>query len=240
MPNIANIVIAALDKRMSGLKVENQAVASDVEPHVHILGPLKLQNELMREFLEKSTGFTCSCWQDSEQAILDIKSDLKPLILWDCVELDPVSIWTRLDAGLNSQSLLALFNVNPNLGIYREAINRGVRGIFFENENPDILSKGVQAILDGELWFSRDILAKCLLETGDSAKDPQETQPRLTSREKEILIMVASGSTNGKIAEELCVSPHTIKTHIYNIFKKINVPNRLQAALWATKNLFDL
>jgi DNA-binding NarL/FixJ family response regulator len=154
--------------------------------------------------------------------------------------LDPVSIWTRLDAGLNSQSLLALFNVNPNLGIYKEAITRGVRGIFFENESPQILSKGVQAILEGELWFSRDILAKCLLETGDAAKDHQETQPRLTSREKEILIMVASGHTNGKIAEELCVSPHTIKTHIYNIFKKINVPNRLQAALWATKNLFDL
>jgi DNA-binding CsgD family transcriptional regulator len=240
VPNIAKKVVARLDKSMSGLEAENQPFSLDGEPHVRIFGPLKLQNELMREFLVKSTGLTCACWQDSEQGLFDIKPGLKPLILWDCVELDPVSIWARLDAVIYSQTLLALFNVSPDLGIYREAISRGVRGIFFENESPGVLSKGVQAILNGELWFSRDILAKCLLETGDSARDTEDTQPHLTSREKEILIMVASGSTNSKIAEELCVSPHTVKTHIYNIFKKINVPNRLQAALWATKYLFDL
>jgi LuxR family transcriptional regulator of csgAB operon len=49
--------------------------------------------------------------------------------------------------------------------------------------------------------------------------------------------MVASGRANNKIAEELCISPHTVKTHIYNIYKKISAPNRLQAALWAAKNL---
>lgn len=59
----------------------------------------------------------------------------------------------------------------------------------------------------------------------------------LTPREIEILTMVASGAKNEEIANELYISPNTVKTHIYNIFKKINVPNRLQAALWAVKNL---
>jgi DNA-binding CsgD family transcriptional regulator len=48
---------------------------------------------------------------------------------------------------------------------------------------------------------------------------------------------VAIGATNEEIGDKLCISPHTVKTHLYNIFKKINVPNRIQATLWAAKNL---
>ena len=59
----------------------------------------------------------------------------------------------------------------------------------------------------------------------------------LTSRQTEILALVAVGATNEQIADKLCISPQTVKSHLYNIFKKINVPNRVQAALWAAKHL---
>jgi LuxR family transcriptional regulator of csgAB operon len=59
----------------------------------------------------------------------------------------------------------------------------------------------------------------------------------LTPRKLEILALISTGYTNDEIAEKLLISPHTVKTHLYNIFKKIKVPNRLQAALWAAKNL---
>ena len=59
----------------------------------------------------------------------------------------------------------------------------------------------------------------------------------LTPRQVEILALVAVGATNEQIADKLCISPQTVKSHLYNIFKKINVPNRVQAALWAAKNL---
>lgn len=59
----------------------------------------------------------------------------------------------------------------------------------------------------------------------------------LTRREREILDLISSGFSNQQIADELFISPHTVKTHLHNIFKKINVKRRLQAALWAAENL---
>ena len=59
----------------------------------------------------------------------------------------------------------------------------------------------------------------------------------LTHREREILKTIATGASNAEIAQALFISVHTVKTHVYNIFKRIKVSSRLQAALWATKYL---
>jgi ATP/maltotriose-dependent transcriptional regulator MalT len=59
----------------------------------------------------------------------------------------------------------------------------------------------------------------------------------LTRREREILDLISDGLSNRQIADQLFISLHTVKTHLQNIFCKINVKQRLQAALWAAKYL---
>jgi len=66
---------------------------------------------------------------------------------------------------------------------------------------------------------------------------PKRDATLLTPREIKILIMVGAGAENEEIAHKLGISPNTVRTHIYNIYKKINVSNRLQAVLWAAKNI---
>ena len=62
----------------------------------------------------------------------------------------------------------------------------------------------------------------------------------LTRREKQILRLTATGATNAEVAEELNVSMHTVKTHVYNLFRKIGVTNRIQAVNWAKENMHEL
>ncbi len=59
----------------------------------------------------------------------------------------------------------------------------------------------------------------------------------LTVREMEILNLLSTGAKNTDIAEQLSLSVHTIKTHIYHIYKKLDVSNRTQAVNWASNNL---
>jgi DNA-binding NarL/FixJ family response regulator len=97
--------------------------------------------------------------------------------------------------------------------------------------------KGLWLIPNGQLWLWRQVMTSCVLENEGKAS-PSETGSSVLSRgEVEILAHMAIGFNNQEIAGKLCVSPHTVHTCVYNICKKINAPNRLQAVLWAAKNL---
>ena len=59
----------------------------------------------------------------------------------------------------------------------------------------------------------------------------------LTAREQEIIRYLMTGASNVEIADSLFVSEHTVKSHLYNVFKKLNVKNRIQAVSWAKEYL---
>ena len=228
---------------------ENQSGAKlPGTPRVFIYGPLKLQNELIAWFLKQTSGLTCTDINNSElEKLLNTKQEHACLVMLDCQGGSPAGLWPRIRdiSEVNSERFMtALFNVAAGHEIRNDLVSCGVRGVFFNDDQLTNLSKGVNAILNGELWFSRELLVKCLFEAKDKNDEPDLIKYAadtlatfLTLREKEILIMIASGVSNRKIASFLGISTNTVKTHIYNIYSKINVPNRLQAALWAAKYL---
>jgi DNA-binding NarL/FixJ family response regulator len=191
---------------------------------IYIVGPGRLHNEMMSRILEQEIGAKCRCVEDKT----DISSP--DLILLDSVGTDIQGFFAS-----SPPALVALFNVEPGKGIEEESAGLKVSGIFYQSDPLKRFIKGVRSIFEGELWFSREVMTRFVLNNRDVFSS--KARDLLTQREIEILSLIAVGTSNEDMAEKLFVSTNTVKTHIYNIFKKINVKSRLQAALWAAKNL---
>lgn len=129
------------------------------------------------------------------------------------------------------------------------ALALGARGIIYADQPPETLIKAVKAMLRGELWFSRAALSrKLVLQRQQLAQAARQTGAQdnraaavspddlaiLTPREREILALLAEGAPNETIAEGLGVALSTVKTHVYHIYEKLHVPNRVAATRWWT------
>jgi DNA-binding NarL/FixJ family response regulator len=113
-----------------------------------------------------------------------------------------------------------------------DAIDAGAVGYLLKDSDPDELLRGVRAAATGDAPFSPRA-AKALLALGQRRK----CGDGLTAREREILALVGRGLPNQAIASQLNISLKTVKAHLSNVFQRINVTDRTQAALWAQRNM---
>jgi LuxR family transcriptional regulator, positive regulator of biofilm formation len=128
-----------------------------------------------------------------------------------------------------------LFNVVSSSSIEKEFLRRGYKGVFFKESSLSLIEKGMKKVFEGNLWFSRQTLQEFVMEelhmvSNDVAetvppltKDEEDALDILTPREEEILLLVASGAKNKNIAENLCLSPHTVRGHISSVSRQLKV-----------------
>lgn len=210
---------------------------------VWIVGPRHLQNALLADFLRRELEAACRVAGDGAEFAASGEAAGEAgvrVVMVDALGVAPRDFdgwYARQKEGLAHGDRPVLFNLSPGEGIDAAAVNAGVRGVFYDTDPLPLIAKGVRAVAGGELWVSRGVMTQVILKDGAAAAPERREAAGLTRREVEILSLIAVGSSNDEIAERLCISPHTVKTHVYNIFKKIDVPNRLQAALWAAKYL---
>lgn len=114
-----------------------------------------------------------------------------------------------------------------------ELVRAGVSAYVLKDVDAGFLVETIRAVFRGEAVFHPKVTRKLLNELQRRSAQPAE---RLSQREAEILSLLAGGRSNRQIAGELFISEKTVKYHITNIFRKINVSDRTQAALYAVKN----
>lgn len=158
----------------------------------------------------------------SENEIQDVS-----LIMLDYLSLDAVD---NVDFLLRNLGIDILLFSAPEVGIEDRVIKwRNIKGILPHTAPIEHLKKSVQLILDGGMWISRPCLEKMLGHYQTPGVLSEENQLRFTKREKQILSHIANGKSNQQIASELFLAESTIKTHIYKLYKKLNVHSRHDA-----------
>lgn len=206
---------------------------------ITVVGPMSLQNQLLVFFIQEKTGTSCFLCENLHSSFVEngVNSNILKLILFDSYGMNKSAILDLLASRLKKElahKYFILFNLRSDGGFEKEALAHGVRGFLYENDCADTLLKAINAVLAGEVWISRKKLTDCLLGSGST--NPTRL-PDLTKREIDILDCLTKGYSNQMISDNLCISPHTVKTHLSNIFKKISVHNRRHAVHWANKNL---
>jgi DNA-binding NarL/FixJ family response regulator len=120
-----------------------------------------------------------------------------------------------------------------------EAVMAGACGYLLKDSSIHELIAGIRAAAEGESLISPQIAAQVLQALRfQSARSgtAEATQAKLSDRELEILKLIANGTDNAQIARELFISPKTVKNHISNILMKLQIENRIQAAVYAVRS----
>jgi LuxR family transcriptional regulator, positive regulator of biofilm formation len=207
-------------------------------PRIYIVGPNMAQNQLLGTFLSTALQSESSWHADLPEAAFRESTTKRPCIyLQDCLTRDVEAIATslsRVDFSSANPLILVLFNVEPHCRVEGLVCAFQVQGVFYREDSRSLFLKGMRAIVQGELWLRRKMLTKCILMSRRPMPQWGFSNKGLSAREKEILCRIADGRSNQEIADLFNISISTVKTHLYNIFKKIEVTNRLQAAHWAS------
>lgn len=209
-----------------------------VKPEVVMLTQQSLQSENFKEMLSKDTQTKITILDSSETGypkwvperyflLVDFSSDTSPETLVHIKNSNKVlgTVMLNLGHDLNTEELASW----PDL-----------KGIFGPKDPMDKVCQGLSAIFKGDNWLPRRLLDQLVtyykVKERHSQVEPV-VEVELTRREIQVLKMLKNGGSNMEIADSLFISEHTIKSHLYNIFRKLEVKNRTQATSWAKRNL---
>jgi DNA-binding NarL/FixJ family response regulator len=146
---------------------------------------------------------------------------------------------TRKLAGIAPLTRVVVLTISAEDDDVMDAVMAGACGYLLKDSSIQDLIVGIRAAAAGESLISPQIAAKVLqrLRSQSTSEDAAATiRAELSDREIEVLKLIANGKDNAQIARDLFISPKTVKNHISNILMKLQIDNRIQAAVYAVRS----
>lgn len=166
---------------------------------------------------------------------LQLTAELKPDVLLLDVNMPGVKAIKVLEAIKRKPApckvliLTAYGDIATILGM----LQAGANGYILKDEDPCVIPEAILEVLDGKTWLSKAVYEKLTLV---SKRNESFGGVELTKREMEVLRLISIGNTNKEIATTLNMAERTVEFHLGNIFNKLDVKGRLEAAVWAREN----
>lgn len=118
-----------------------------------------------------------------------------------------------------------------------EAVQAGARGYLLKNIDTDFLLESLRRAARGESVMAAQMTGKLLAGVRTMGREgPEDTVEKLSPRERDIIMLLAKGASNKEIANALTVAESTVKIHVQNIFKKLDLSSRVQVAVYAVEH----
>ncbi len=146
---------------------------------------------------------------------------------------------TRRIAGVSPLARVVVLTISDSDEDVIEAILAGACGYLLKDASVQDLVRGIEAAAIGEALISPHVAAKVLQHVRANSTSPEIAETihaQLSERELEVLRLAANGHDNAEIARRLHISPKTVKNHISNILMKLQLENRIQAAVYAVRS----
>jgi DNA-binding NarL/FixJ family response regulator len=177
---------------------------------------------------------------DNGRAALQLVAELAPDVVVMDLKMPGLTgvETTRQVSSIAPRTRVVVLTISADDDDVMAALLAGACGYLLKDSSIDQLVAGIHAAAGGESLISPQIAAKVLqrlrAQTPDTAAQTIRTE--LSARELEVLRLIAIGKDNAEIARDLFISPKTVKNHISNILMKLQIENRIQAAVYAVRS----
>jgi DNA-binding NarL/FixJ family response regulator len=184
--------------------------------------------------------------ENGEEAIAKVTEFAPDVVLMDVrmPRINGIEAARRI-RDLSPSTRILMLTVSDEEDDLYEAIKAGANGYLLKEISVEEVAEAIRAVVQGQSLISPSMASKLLNEFNSLAKKAEERQqypaPTLTSRELEVLKLVAKGMSNREIADGLFISENTVKNHVRNILEKLHLHSRMEAVIYAVRErLLDI